>query len=48
MLVKMADAEQIEDLRKDFAAIDKDGTHLINADELKQAIKNSNLNIPDQ
>lgn len=36
-------------MRKDFAAIDKDGTHLINADELKQAIKQSSaVNIPDE
>lgn len=47
MLVKMADQNQIEELRKDFAAIDKDGTHMINADELKEAIKKSNMNIPD-
>jgi len=35
MLVKMANKTQIEDLKKDFEAIDKDGTHMINADELK-------------
>lgn len=39
MLVKMADQNSIEELRKDFQEIDKDGTGLINADELKQAIK---------
>ena len=39
MLIKMADQQQIEELRKDFAAIDKDGTHMISAEELKQALK---------
>jgi calcium-dependent protein kinase len=43
MLVKMADQRQIEELRKDFVAIDKDGTGLINANELKEAIKQSNI-----
>lgn len=35
MLVKMADQNQIEDLKKEFTAIDKDGTGLISAAELK-------------
>jgi calcium-dependent protein kinase len=48
MLVKMADQNQIEDLKKEFTAIDKDGTGLINADELKIAIKASNIDIPDE
>ena len=39
MLVKMADQKSIEELREEFTKIDKDGTGLINADELKQAIK---------
>ena len=47
MLVKMADQNSIEELRKDFQEIDKDGTGLINADELKLAIKQSNIAIPD-
>jgi calcium-dependent protein kinase len=47
MLVKMADQKSIEQLREDFHQIDQDGTGLINADELKQAIKQSNINIPD-
>jgi len=47
MLVKMADQNQIEALRNQFTEIDADGTGLINADELKKAIMNSNLNIPD-
>ena len=47
MLVKMADQNQIEELRKEFVQIDKDGTGLINASELKEAIKASDINIPD-
>lgn len=47
MLVKMADQNQIEELRKEFTAIDKDGTGLINANELKEAIKSSDIAIPD-
>jgi len=43
MLVKMADQNQIEALRNQFTEIDADGTGLINADELKKAIMNSNL-----
>lgn len=47
MLVKMADQAQIEMLREEFVKIDKDGTGLINADELKQAIKQSDVNVPE-
>lgn len=47
MLVKMADQDQIESLREQFVKIDKDGTGLINADELKSAIKQSRIDIPD-
>jgi len=47
MLVKMADQASIEQLREQFGKIDADGTGLINADELKIAIKESNLKIPD-
>lgn len=39
MLVKMADQGQIEGLRAQFQEIDVDGTGLINADELRNAIK---------
>jgi len=38
MLVKMADSNSIEDLKSEFVKLDKDGTGLINAEELKQAI----------
>ena len=45
MLVKMTDASKIEGLRDQFKAIDKDGTGLINANELREAITNSNMDI---
>ena len=47
MLVKMADQNKIEGLRQQFQAIDKDQTGLINAEELKNAIKQSNIDIPE-
>ena len=43
MLIKMSDQKSIEELRKEFQKIDKDGSGLINADELKQAIMASDL-----
>lgn len=48
MLVKMADQNSIEELRSEFVKLDKDRTGLINADELKLAIKASDINIPDE
>ena len=48
MLVKMTDASKIEGLRDQFMKIDKDGTGLINANELREAIMNSNMNIPKE
>lgn len=48
MLVKMADQDQIEGLRAQFQEIDIDGTGLINADELRTAIKKSAIDIPDR
>lgn len=47
MLVKMADAAQIEGLRAQFQEIDADKTGLINANELRQAIRNGSINIPE-
>jgi Ca2+-binding EF-hand superfamily protein len=47
MLVKMADQNQVDELRAEFQKLDKDGTGLINVEELKQAISTSNINIPD-
>lgn len=48
MLVKMADQKQIESLRSEFTKIDKDGTGLINAEELRSALKSSQMNLPDK
>ena len=48
MLVKMADQNAIEDLRQEFQNLDKDKTGLINAEELKQAIKQSDIKIPEE
>ena len=47
MLVKMADQNSIEELRNEFVKLDVDRTGLINANELKIAIKSSDINIPD-
>jgi calcium-dependent protein kinase len=48
MLVKMADQSTIEDLRLQFVALDKDKSGMINADELKLALKQSSVDIPEQ
>jgi len=48
MLVKMADQKSIEDLRVEFVKLDKDGTGMINAEELKVAIQESDINIPHE
>ena len=45
VLVKMLNEKEIEDLRKQFAVMDKDQTGMINIEELEQAMKESNLNI---
>lgn len=47
MLVKMADQQAIEALRGEFQKLDKDMTGLINVDELKLAMKQSDITIPD-
>ena len=46
MLVKMADAKQIESLREMFTTIDTDHSGMISAEELRKAIKGSKLEIP--
>ena len=46
MLVKMADAKQIESLRETFDQIDTDHSGMISAEELRNAIKGSKLEIP--
>ena len=43
----MKDHLQIEELRKDFTAIDKDGTRMISVDELKQALEQSEISNPN-
>lgn len=48
MLVKMADQRSIEELRVEFVKLDKDGTGMINAEELKVAIQESDINIPHE
>ena len=47
MMVKMADQKTIEELRIEFGKLDKDGTGMINAEELKAAIKETDINIPN-
>ena len=47
MLVKMADQNSIEDLRQEFVKLDKDGTGLINAEELRIALQSSEIAIPE-
>lgn len=48
MLVKMADQNEIEKLRSEFVKLDKDCTGMINAEELKIAIQESDMNIPHE
>lgn len=46
MLVKMADKQQrdqIENLREEFAKIDVDGSGVIDAEELREAIDKSEI-----
>jgi Ca2+-binding EF-hand superfamily protein len=43
MLVKMATDKEVEDLRKQFALIDKDGSGMILASELSQALQKQNF-----
>ena len=45
VLVKMANEEEVAELRKQFQAIDIDGTGLILASELAEIIKKQDLNI---
>lgn len=48
MMVKMADQNAIEDLKEQFHKMDKDGTGMINADELKQAMIESSVEMPEE
>lgn len=45
LLVKMATEEEMEPLRAQFQIIDKDGTGLIEASELKEIIKKKRRNM---
>lgn len=47
MLVKMATSKEVDDLRKTFEAIDKDGTGMILEKELNDIIKQKKLNMSD-
>ena len=48
MLVKMASSKEVDDLRKQFEAIDKDGTGMILEKELHDVIKKKQLNMSDK
>jgi len=45
MLVKMASSKEVEELRKQFQAIDKDGSNMITAKELTDAINKMKMNM---
>jgi len=48
MLVKMASSKEVEELRKQFQAIDKDGTNMITPKELSDAISKMKMNMSDR
>jgi Ca2+-binding EF-hand superfamily protein len=48
ILVKMLNPKEIEKLRKEFEKVDTDNSGTIEANELKTAIKNANVDISDQ
>ena len=48
ILVKMTDQTKIDGLREQFVAIDKDGTGMINAKELRDAIAVSDMGITQE
>lgn len=48
MLVKMASSKEVEELRKQFQSIDKDGSNMITAKELSDAISRLKLNMSDR
>lgn len=47
MLVKMASAKEVDELRKTFEALDKDGSGMILEKELHDVIKSRKLNMSD-
>lgn len=48
MLVKMASSKEVEELRKQFQSIDKDGSNMITAKELSDAIHKMKMNMSDR
>lgn len=48
MLVKMADQNDIEELRNEFHKLDTDGSGMISAEELKEGLIASKIDIPDE
>ena len=48
LLVKLTDQSKIEELRQQFQKIDTDGTGSISKEELRNAIKESNMKIPEK
>ena len=47
MLVKMATEEEVKELRKQFQALDEDGSGMILASELSHIIKQKQMNMSD-
>jgi hypothetical protein len=47
ILVKMIDSKDLEKLRDQFLAIDKDGTGMITAPELKKVLSEGSVHIPE-
>ena len=48
LLVKMASEDEVKDLRKQFQAIDKDGSGMILASELAEIIRKRQMNMSDK
>lgn len=48
LLVKMASEDEVKDLRKQFQAIDKDGSGMILASELAAIIRKRQMNMSDK
>ena len=48
LLVKTASEKEVQDLRAQFQAIDKDGTGMIKASELHEILMQKRMNVSDQ
>ena len=48
LLVKTASEKEVQDLRAQFQAIDKDGTGMIKASELQEILVAKRMNVSDQ